>query len=452
MSDNALRLPPQNLDAERGAIGSILLMNEAIDEISDTLKSEHFYSDAHQKIYAAILSLHGRGVRGIDGITLSEELVSCGEFEAIGGAAYLAEVLEAVPHAAHVRYYAGIVREKWVQRSLIYAGSQIAADCFDNPDDIDTLIHTAEQRIAAIAEDRVTSDITSIGFLNMEALERIDQRMKTEKQVTGITTGFADLDSMTTGFQRSELTILAARPSMGKTAIAIRMAHAAAKSGAGVLIFSLEQKPIDISERMLTQIACVNGHNIRSGSLTESDLRKISAAAAQLDPLQIQVDLAPQRTVTQIVAIARRENRKKRLGLIVIDYLQLITPDDKRAPREQQIAGISRSLKILARELNIPIVALAQLNREVENRENKRPKLADLRESGAIEQDADLVLMLHRPDAFDAEDRPGLAEIVIAKNRSGPTGIVALTWRKEFLRFEDRAAESTLDWLEGSKL
>ena len=434
----ALRVPPQNLDAERGVLGSIMLLNEAIDDVGEVLKGEHFYSDAHQKIYAAIRELYENNVRGIDAVTLAEELMRRGEFEEVGGAAYLTEILEAVPHAAHVRYYAKIVREKWMQRTLIYSCTEILSASYDLSTDIEDLLQNAERSIFSILEEQEGGGNLVISDILMETFHRIDERMNREGDVSGTTTGFTDLDATTTGLQPTELVILAARPSMGKTALVCNIAEAVARKAAkGVLLFSLEQSNLELAERFLCITAKVNGHDLRAGNLTAEQRDHLMMASDDLSRLPLFIDDKPGRTMGQIAALARRLHRKSPLGVIIIDYLQLVEPDDKGMPREQQIASISRRLKFLAKELRVPVIALAQLNRGVELREDKRPRLADLRESGSIEQDADMVMFLHRPDAYDPEDRPGEAEVVIAKHRSGPTGIVRLTWRKEFMRFED---------------
>ncbi len=438
MADDRLKLPPQNLDAERGVLGSILLMNEAIDEVGESLKAEHFYSDAHQKMYAAIQQLYEKGIRGIDAITLAEELVRRSEFEDVGGAGYLAQILEAVPHAAHVRYYATIVREKWMQRSLIYACTEILSESYNASDDVEGLLQSAERRIFSILESQGDTGSFAISDILLEAFARIEERQHTAGDVTGITSGFTDLDHQTTGFQPTELSILAARPSRGKTALVCNIAEAGArKSAKGVLLFSLEQSNLELAERFLSITARIDGHALRAGTLTDAQHEAMVRASDDLSRLPLFIDDKPGRTMTQVAAIARRLHRKSPLGVIIIDYLQLIEPDDKGSPREQQIAQISRRLKFLAKELKVPVIALAQLNRGVELREDKRPRLADLRESGAIEQDADMVMFLHRPDAYDPEDRPGEAEIIVAKHRSGPTGLVRLTWRKEYMRFEN---------------
>ena len=438
MANESLRVPPQNLDAERGVLGSILLLNEAIDEVGEALKAEHFYHEAHQKIYSAIHHLYENNVRGIDAVTLAEELDRRQELDEVGGVVYLADILDAVPHAAHVRYYANIVKQKWMQRTLIYACTDILSESYELSGEVDDLLQNAERRIFSILEETENTGNIAIGDILMDAFNRIDERMNSVGDVSGISTGFTDLDAHTTGFQPTELIILAARPSMGKTALVCNIAEGVARTaGKGVLLFSLEQSNLELAERFLCITAKVNGHDLRAGNLTDEQRDQLMQASDDLNKLPLFIDDKPGRTMTQVAAIARRQHRKSPLGIIIIDYLQLIEPEEKSAPREQQIAGISRRLKFLAKELRVPVIALAQLNRGVELREDKRPRLADLRESGAIEQDADMVMFLHRPDAYDPEDRPGEAEVIIAKHRSGPTGIVRLTWRKEFMRFEN---------------
>ena len=438
MSMDSVRLPPRNLDAEKGVLGSVLLINEAIDEVGELLRADHFYHDAHNKIYTAIHDLYENNVRGIDPVTLAEELERRGELEDIGGAAYVIDILNSVPHAAHVRYYARIVRDKWMQRSLIAACTEILTDCYEPQGTVDDLLQSAERRVFTIVEQQDDTASMAIGDILLEAFTRIDERMNKDGSVAGITTGFSDLDYQTTGLQPTELIILAARPSMGKTALVCNIAEAIAReSGKGVMLFSLEQSDLEIAERFLCITAQVNGHDLRTGDLSDEQRDQLAAASDQLHNLPLFIDDKPARTMSQIAAISRRQHRKEPLGVVIIDYLQLIEPEEKQIPREQQISGISRRLKFLAKELRVPVIALSQLNRGVELREDKRPRLADLRESGSIEQDADKVMFLHRPDAYDPEDRPGEAEVIIAKHRSGPTGIVKLTWRPEYMRFEN---------------
>ncbi len=442
-----LRLPPQNLDAERGVLGSVLLLNEAIDDVGEVLKADYFYSDAHQKIFEAIRHLYENNVKGIDGVTLGNELVRRGELEEVGGAAYLGEILDSVPHAAHVKYYSEIVREKWLQRTLILACTEILADSYELSTDVEDLLQNAERKIFGIVEQQEGAGNIAMADILMDAFDRIEERLATEGDVSGITTGFRDLDEQTTGLQPTELIILAARPSMGKTAFVCNVAEAIArKEDKGVLLFSLEQSNLELAGRFLCITARVNGHDLRAGNLTAEQRDQLMMASDELARMPMFIDDKPGRTMGQVAALARRLHRRSPLGVIIIDYLQLIESDDKNTPREQQIAGISRRLKFLAKELRVPVIALSQLNRGVELREDKRPRLADLRESGAIEQDADMVMFLHRPDAYDPEDRPGEAEIVVAKHRSGPTGIVRLTWRKEFMRFEDYTPMADTDF------
>lgn len=434
------RLPPQNLEAERSVLGSCLLVNDAIDEVADLIQADHFYSDAHRRIYATMFELHEQG-RRIDPVILAEALAQKGELEEIGGIECIHRILEAVPHAAHAKYYAGIVRDKWLHRSLIHACTDILRDCYESGDDTEEVLERAEQSIFRILESQGTTDKLAIGDILLDAMAAINARLETEGSISGLGTGFYKLDEMTNGFQKSELIVLAARPSMGKTALICNWAEAAAaRHATGVLIFSLEQSKVELAERFLCIRARINGHKLRAGDLDEAERHQMMVTLQELSDMPLYIDDTPGRGMSQIGAICRRMKRKANIGLVIIDYLQLIEPEDRRAPREQQVAQITRRLKFLAKELEIPLIALAQLNRGVETRSDrdKRPRLSDLRESGAIEQDADVVMLLHRPEVYQPEDPElhGLAELIIAKNRSGPVGIVPLTWRKEFLRFE----------------
>ncbi len=439
-AETADRLPPQNLEAERGVLGSLLLMNEAIDDVADVLRPDCFYHDAHQRIYAAISRLHEAGVRGIDPVTVAEELERNNELAQIGGAATLAEILEAVPHPGHVKYYAQIVREKWIKRRLIYACSEVLHDCYEDAGDPNELLQKAEQTIFRILEQQDNTERMGIGDILLDAFDRINDRLQAEGSISGLSTGFVDLDELTNGLQPSELVILAARPSMGKTALVCNIAQAAAETGAGVVIFSLEQSRLEIAERLLCIRAQVDGHRLRGGELSHEDHERLLEASAELSQFPLFIDDAPGRNMTQISAVCRRMKRRHEIRLVIIDYLQLIEPEDRGINREQQISQITRRLKYLAKEVDVPVIALAQLNRGVELREDKRPRLADLRESGAIEQDADLVMFLHRPEMYDPnieDDLRNVAEVIVAKHRSGPTGIVRLTFRKESMRFEN---------------
>ncbi len=432
------KLPPQNLEAEQGVLGSILLMNEAIDEVAEILQSQHFYSDRHQRIYHAISRLYEDGVRGIDIVTLSEELDRLNQLEDVGGWPYLTEILEAVPHAAHAKYYAEIVRDKWIQRSLTYACNDILTECYDGTRATTEVLQSAEQRVFSILEQQEDTSKLAIGDILIDTFDRINERLEQEGSISGLATGFVDLDRLTNGLQASELIVVASRPSMGKTAFICNVAETVAReSNTGVLIFSLEQSKLELAERFLCISAKINGHRLRAGQLDEDERDKLLHASSELSEIPIYLDDQAGRLTSQIGAISRRMKRRHDIGLIIIDYLQLIEPEDKSAPREQQIALITRRLKFLAKEIRVPVIALAQLNRGVELRTDKRPKLADLRESGAIEQDADVVMFLHRPEVYDPEDRPGEADIFVGKNRNGPIGSVTLTWLMESMRFEN---------------
>ncbi len=430
-------LPPQNLVAERSVLGSILLENMAMDEVADILHADHFYSDVHGIIYTAILKLNEAGTK-VDAVTLAEELDKRNQLEDIGGVPYILEILEAVPHAAHVKYYAEIVRDKWIQRTLTNVCTEVLRDCYEGTDDTADVLTKAERGIFDILENQDVSQKLSMDDIMLATLDRINSRLGKEGSISGLSTGFTELDRQTNGFQPAELIILAARPSMGKTALVCNIAEWCAGAGeTATLIFSLEQSKLELAERFLCIRAKLDGHRLRKGQLEPDERHALLEASSELSRLPLFIDDHPGRTVGQISAICRRLKRRNQLGLVIIDYLQLIEPEDKRANREQQIAQITRRLKGIAKENQLPLIALSQLNRGVELREDKRPRLADLRESGAIEQDADIVMFLHRPDAYNPEDRPGLAEIVVAKHRSGPTGIVNLQWRRESMRFDD---------------
>lgn len=438
-TDVSDKLPPQNLQAEQSVIGSVLLHNDAIDEIADFLHPTHFYNEAHQVIFAAILKLHESGRRS-DIITVGEELERLKQLEFIGGPRYLLEILETVPHAAHVKYYAEIVRDKYIQRSLTNVCTEVLRECYHGTTETSEVLTLAERGIFQILEQQEVGAKLALEDILVDAMARITDRERNEGSISGLSTGFTDLDKQTNGFQPSELVILAARPSMGKTAFVCNIAEYVAGAGeTGVLIFSLEQSKLELAERFLCIRSRLDGHKLRKGRLEDFERHNLLVAAQELGSLQLFIDDFPGRTVGQISAICRRLKRRNNIGLVIIDYLQLIEPEDKRASREQQIAQTTRRLKGIAKENGLPLIALSQLNRGVELREDKRPRLADLRESGAIEQDADIVMFLHRPDAYDKEDRPGLAEVIVAKHRSGPTGIVNLEWRRESMRFEDRA-------------
>jgi replicative DNA helicase len=436
------RLPPQNLEAERSVLGSILLNNEVLHEVVPFLRFSHFYRDAHRTIYAAICDLYDKS-KGVDAVTLAEELKRRDQFDKVGGDDMLTEICESVPHAANGRYYAEIVREKATSRNLIESATEIIRDGYSNQFTADELLESAERRIFTIAQDQVSEEGLGIKEVLEQAMDRIGGRTTSRHPITGIASGLVDLDDITAGFQSGQLIVLAARPSMGKTALALNICdHVAVTLQRAVLFVSLEMGNIEIAERLLCARSRVDGHKLRTGiGLTNEDIKLLGSAYQQLtEGSAIYIDDTPARNMLQITATARRLRLHKDIAMVLVDYIQMVSSEDSRDSRQEQIAKISRRLKTLARELKVPVIALSQLNRAVEHREDRRPRMADLRESGAIEQDADMVLLLHRPEYYDPNDQPGIAELIVAKNRNGPTGHVNLTFLKSLTRFENLAA------------
>jgi replicative DNA helicase len=436
------RLPPQNLEAERSVLGSILLDNDVLHEIIPILGVADFYRDAHQILYQAIRDLYDEG-RAIDAVILADELIRRDQFQKIGGDETLKEVVESVPHAANAKYYAGIVREKSIARQLIDGATQILRDGYSHQYTAQELLEAAERTIYQIAQDQVQGATLELKDVITQAMDRIAVRAESGGHaVTGVASGLIDLDDLTGGFQPGQLVILAARPSMGKTALALNICdHASIGLQVPVLFVSLEMGHLEIAERLLCARSRVDGHKLRTGiGLGNREMTHLARAYGELRSGPIFIDDTPARNMLQITAAARRLSLRKQLGLIVLDYIQLVDSEDSRDSRQEQIAKISRRLKTLARELSIPVIALSQLNRAVESREDRRPRMADLRESGAIEQDADIVLLLHRPEYYDANDQPGVAELIVAKNRNGATKTITLTFLKNLTRFENMAA------------
>jgi len=455
------RLPPQNLDAEKGVLGSLLLDPRMCDEVALIVRAEDFYAEANQKLFGHLMAMHEQGGR-IDAVLLKERLTREGDFEAVGGAAYLAEVAQSVPYAANAVYYARIVRDKATQRALIHASTEILRDAYDGTLDPAELVSRSEEKIFAVHDQRDSGQVTSIHDLMMEAFDRIDARMEGREGI-GIPTGFRDLDNLTGGLHDSELVILAARPSMGKTALATNIAeYVTIDSNVPTLFVSLEMARLELAQRMLCSQGRIDASKFRRMVLSGKDREDLVKASAKFSTAPLFVDDTPSRTVTEIAACGRRLKRKVNLGLIVIDYLQLVQPDDPKDPRQEQVAKMTRRLKGLARELEIPVLCLAQLNRQADpGRESFRakpddegdstfqlpsrhlPRLSQLRESGAIEQDADVVMFIHREEAYytreEAENRgiKGRAHLSVAKQRNGPTGIIQLAWFEKFTRFEN---------------
>jgi replicative DNA helicase len=435
------RLPPQNLDAEQNLLGSILLDPRMCDDVALVVTVEDFYADANRKLYGHILAMHNDGKR-IDLVLLAERLKREGDFESIGGGAYLAEAVNSVAVAAHAVHYAEIVYEKSVQRSMIECGTDLVRRGFEPGVDVSATLQHCEQAIYAVRDRQARDTVSTMTDVLMRAMTEIDGR-KDRGSATGIFTGYNDLDNMLGGMRDGELIILAARPSMGKTALALNIAqYISQKSEVPTLFASLEMGELELAERLLSATADVNSHRLRNGWLNDEERQRIVEASSRLSLAPLLIDDTAARTVADIAAVARRAQRNADLGLIIVDYLQLITPANSRDPRQEQVAKISRQLKGLARELSLPILCVAQLNRE-SDKVGARPRLSNLRESGAIEQDADVVMFVHRDEYYfpDNDEHKGKADLLVRKQRNGPTGDIKLTWRKEFARFESAAKD-----------
>jgi len=439
MSQEAIfdRVPPQNMEAEQAVIGAALLQPEALITAMERVKSEDFYSTAHQLIFEAMIEL-GENNQPIDLVTLTAHLQDRGALEEIGGVSYLAKLANSVPTAANVEYYAQIVEEKSMLRRLIRTATNIVSDGYASADDVSSLLGDAEKKILEISNRRSSSGFISIRDVLMEVFEKVEFLYANRGGTTGIPSGFVDLDRMTAGFQRSDLIIVAARPSVGKTAFALNIAqNVGVRAKETVAIFSLEMSAAQLVQRMICAEANVDATRLRTGNLEPDDWEKLTMAIGSLSEANIFIDDTPGIMVSDIRAKCRRLKKEKGLGMILIDYLQLISGRGKAGEnRQQEVSEISRTLKQIARELEVPVIALSQLSRGVEQRQDKRPMMSDLRESGSIEQDADIVSFLYRDDYYDKEsEKKNIIEIIIAKQRNGPVGTVELVFLKNFNKF-----------------
>ena len=436
------RTMPHNLDAERSVLGGILLDNSALFQIMDVVRDEDFYRPAHQKIYQAQMALSAKS-EPIDEITLVAELRAQQALEMVGGAVYIASLCDRIPTAANIANYARIVREKAILRKLISTATEIATKGYDEADDVDTLLDQAETTIFEIADQREKRGLTPVRDIIKETFKRVEKLYEKRELVTGVPTGYDELDKKLAGLQPSDLLILAARPSVGKTALALNMVcNAAIRHKKGCAVFSLEMSKEQLVMRMLTSEARVDASRLRSGMLTENDWPRLARAAGVISEAKVFIDDTAAMTVLDMRAKCRRLKAEGSLDLVMIDYLQLMRGHGKAMDsREREISEISRGLKAIAKELNVPVVALSQLNRSVESRADKRPMMSDLRESGAIEQDADVIMFIYRDEVYNPETtEKGVAEIIIAKQRNGPIGDVKLRFFHEFTRYENLAA------------
>lgn len=432
---DAQHQPPQNLDAEASLLGAILIDSDAIVKIADAISADDFYDPKHTRIYEAIAQLYERH-SPIDVLTLSDQLKNNGFLETVGGAAYLTELTNYVPTAAHAEQYADIVAQKAMRRRLIKASQEITGLGYDESKALRELIEEAETRLFQVSQQHVKQSIISLEAILAESFDRLDDLHKDKQKIRGVPTGYKELDNMLAGLQRSDLFILAARPSMGKTAFVLNLAHnVAIQAKESVLVFSLEMSKEQLVDRLLAMESGVDAWALRTGNLTDADFERIGQAMGALSEAKIYIDDTPGITVSDLRTKARREAHQHPIGLIIVDYLQLMSGGSRfggDSNRVQEISEISRGLKGVARELNVPLIALSQLSRSVENRSPQIPQLADLRESGSIEQDADVVAFLYREDYYNPEtDRKNLMDVLIKKHRNGPTGGVELYFDRE---------------------
>lgn len=431
------KIPPNDVESEQAVIGSMLTDKEAVSAAIEVLKPEDFYREDNRTIFEAILNLYGRS-EPIDIITLKSELSSMGKFEAVGGLEYIAELPDKVPTTANVEQYIKIVEEKSVLRNLIKTANEIITLGYDQTQEVDGIIDGAEKKIFEVMQKKNQKGYTPIKDILVETFTELEQLYNQKQRITGIPTGFSDLDFRTSGLHNSDLILVAARPAMGKSAFALNIAtNAAVRAKVPVAIFSLEMSKEQMTSRILCSEAMVDSNKVRTGKIDDEEWSKLAAASGELSEANIYIDDTPGISIMEIRAKCRKMKIEKNIGLVVIDYLQLVQGSGKRgSSREQEIAEISRSLKILAKEINVPVIALSQLSRAPEQRPDHRPMLSDLRESGSIEQDADIVMFLYRDDYYNEDsEKKNIAEVILAKHRAGSTGTVELLWLGNYTKF-----------------
>ena len=440
-------LPPQNIEAEESILSAILIDNDALLDVIEALGPEDFYRTGHQKIYEAITDLFDRA-EPVDLVTLANKLKEKGQLEVVGGASYLARLVDTVPLAVNARHYAKIVHDKASLRRLIEKANAIVKRCFEERGEAEDVIDFAETAIFEISEQKARQSFYPLSKIILGNIETLEEKQGNRSLVTGVTTGFNQLDNLTSGLQNSDLIILAARPSMGKTALALNIArNAAVDANVPVAVFSLEMSKEQLSLRMLCSEARIDSSRLRGGFFSMEDWHRLTDAAGVLSESPIYIDDSPSLSAMEIRAKARRLKMDKNIGLIIIDYLQLMQGRSSAERRDLEISEISRGLKALAKELELPVMALSQLNRMLEQRTDKRPRLSDLRESGALEQDADVVAFIYRDEVYNKEEdnpRRGTAEIILSKQRNGPTGDVFLSFLNSYTRFENLASEEAM--------
>jgi replicative DNA helicase len=430
------RVPPHNTEAEQSVLGAMLLDKEAISKCVESLTLDSFYHDVHQYIYKAIINLYEKNTP-IDLVTLTSFLRKNNQLDSVGGSVYLTDILDSVPTAANVEHYIKIVEEAYMLRSLITAGSNIVSLSFEQDEDVNSILEKAEKTIFDIAKNKTKQPFIDLKKILLPVMTQIEEAYGKEEVITGVPSGFGDLDYITSGFQRADLIIMAARPSMGKTSLALNIAaNVAIRSNIPTAIFSIEMSKEQLAYRLLCSESGIDSHRLKSAGLKDHEWKSLTRSLGKLSEAPIFIDDTPAINTLEMKAKSRRLSLEQNVGLIIVDYLQLIHSSSKVENRTQEISSISRALKALAREINVPIIALSQLSRAVEQRNDKTPRLSDLRESGEIEQTADIVTFIHREDYYDQNtENSNMASLIIAKHRNGPTGKIDLIFKKEITRF-----------------
>ncbi len=436
------RTPPQNVEAEQSVLGAMMLSKDAMADVIEVVRANDFYRPAHEMVFDTATKLYNSG-DPVDALTVGSELQRAGNLARIGGAEYLHTLISIVPSAASAGYYARLVREQSILRKLVEAGTRIANMGYDaDGAEVDEVVDSAQSEIFAVTERRNSEDFLPIGDVMERTLEEIDAASSRDGQMLGIPTGFKQLDDLTGGFQAGQMIVLAARPAIGKSTLGLDIARSASiKHGKASVIFSLEMSREEITKRMLAAEAGVKLTKLTKGPMGPNDWERLASTAARIAKAPLFIDDSPNMSLMEIRAKCRRLKQQHDLQLVVVDYLQLMSSGRKVESRQQEVSEFSRALKLLAKEIQVPVIAISQLNRGAEQRTEKRPMLSDMRESGAIEQDADIVILLHRDDAYDRDNRPGEADFIVAKHRSGPTDTIAVAFKKDYAHFADMAAD-----------
>jgi replicative DNA helicase len=436
------RLPPQNLEAEQSVLGAMMLSKDAMADVIETVRADDFYKPAHETIFDVTVKLYNSG-NPVDALTVSAELQRDGSISRIGGAEYLHTLIAMVPSAASAGYYARLVREQSILRKLVEAGTRIAGMGYDaDGSQVDDIVDSAQSEIFAVTERRNSEDYLQIGEVMEHTIDEIEASSARDGSMLGIPTGFRELDELTGGFQKGQMVVIAARPAIGKSTLGLDICRAAAiGAGKASVIFSLEMSREEITKRLLSAESSVKLTKLTKGPMGPNDWERLAQTAATISKAPLFIDDSPNMSLMEIRAKCRRLKQQHGLELVVIDYLQLMSSGRKVESRQQEVSEFSRALKLLAKEIEVPVIAISQLNRGAEQRGDKKPMLSDMRESGSIEQDADIVILLHREDAYDRDNRPGEADFIVAKHRSGPTDTIAVAFRKDFAHFADMAPD-----------